>query len=651
MTIAAGATSPAANPTVTGVGIGSATLTATASGYAPGVSPANVTVTASLPLRLATKVGSTVSGVLSISSAAPAGGIAFTLSTDTPTVATVTGTSVTVPPGADHASFTVSGIAPGSTTLRATATNIAEADASIVATPTMSQAIQHVVVIFDENVSFDHYFATYPVATNPSGEPAFTAAPGTPVPAGLSGALLTANPNSTNTKNGGGATNPFRLDRAQAATADQDHAYSAEQAGFNNGAMNLFPYSVGVADSSALATQTGAASIASTSGLTMGYYDGNTVTALWNYAQHYALSDHFFETTFGPSTPGAINLISGQTNGAVNDAGAAGAMLPDGYGGYTMIGDPDPTGDLCGNASVSAHMTGKNIGDLLSASNVSWGWFQAGFDTTATNPNGSTGCLRTTANPQTGTTFHDYSLHHQPFQYYASTANLNHVRPSAGGKVGQNGDQTNHQYDLHDFTDALAAGNMPSVSFLKPPAAADGHAGYSDPLTEQAFLVNVINTLEQSPFWSSTAIVIAYDDSDGWYDHLSNLVNASATSADVYTSAGLCSSAGAPTSAILPGVLPATLHAQGRCGHGPRLPLLLLSPWAKKNYVSSALTDQTSITRLIEDIFLGGQRIGGGSFDSIAGPLDDMFDLSNPTAPNPAVVTLDPSTGLVTSHN
>ena len=63
----------------------------------------------------------------------------------------------------------------------------------------------------------------------------------------------------------------------------------------------------------------------------MGYYDGNTVTALWNYAQHYAMSDRFFGTTFGPSTLGALNLVSGQTNGVVNDGNAEGNMVPDGY--------------------------------------------------------------------------------------------------------------------------------------------------------------------------------------------------------------------------------------------------------------------------------------------------------------------------------
>src|SRR5579863_3470155 len=84
--------------------------------------------------------------------------------------------------------------------------------------------IQHVVVIFQENVSFDHYFASYPNATNPAGEPQFAAQPGTPTVNGVTGALLTANPNDSNATNVP-QINPFLLDRSQASTCDQDHSY------------------------------------------------------------------------------------------------------------------------------------------------------------------------------------------------------------------------------------------------------------------------------------------------------------------------------------------------------------------------------------------------------------------------------------------
>jgi phospholipase C len=110
--------------------------------------------------------------------------------------------------------------------------------------------ITHLVIIFQENVSFDHYFGTYPNALNPSGgssvvpEPRFYPAPGTPTVNGFNPALLNNNPN-LNPANGAGATNPFRLDRSQAWTADQDHDYGPEQAAFDGGLMDLFPLNVG----------------------------------------------------------------------------------------------------------------------------------------------------------------------------------------------------------------------------------------------------------------------------------------------------------------------------------------------------------------------------------------------------------------------
>ena len=114
--------------------------------------------------------------------------------------------------------------------------------------------IQHLVVIFQENVSFDHYFATYPIALNPSGEPRFKASADTPTVNGLGtlvggqpdGVLLTHNPNANNPANGSNAINPFRLDRSQASTCDQDHNYGDEQAAFDQGLMDMFPASVGI---------------------------------------------------------------------------------------------------------------------------------------------------------------------------------------------------------------------------------------------------------------------------------------------------------------------------------------------------------------------------------------------------------------------
>ena len=480
------------------------------------------------------------------------------------------------------------------------------ADSKRVQMGSTATPIQHLVVIFQENVSFDHYFGTYPHATNPAGEPKFKAASNTPAANGLTNALLTFNPN-LNPANGTAASNPFRLDRSQAATPDQDHDYTDEQRAFDAGLMDLFPSATG-----------------SGSSLVMGYYDGNTVTALWNYAQSYAMSDNSYSTTFGPSTPGVLNLVSGQTNGVVATLNGTGDETSGGSdGSLTVIGDPDPIGDVCSNPSRNQVTLGsKNIGDLLSAAGVTWGGFMGGFNLTVVNPNGTTGCKRSSTG--LAGTVGDYIPHHAFFNYHTTTANPAHTRPASLTEIGHDG-PANHQYDLNDFFAAVASGNFPAVSFLKAPAYQDGHAGYSDPIDEQTFIVNTLNFLQAQPSWGSTAVVILYDDSDGWYDHqMAPIVNTSAGTTDALTGPGTCGSA----AMALPGVNPANQHALGRCGYGPRQPFLVVSPWARRNFVDHSVTDQTSVLRFIEDNWLGGQRIGQGSFDSIANSITQMLNFS-----------------------
>ncbi|MFC5501801.1 phospholipase C [Lysinimonas soli] len=468
-----------------------------------------------------------------------------------------------------------------------------------------STPITHLVVIFQENVSFDHYFATYPVAANPAGEPKFWAAKNTPTVNGLGSALLTSNPN---------AVQPFRLDRTQAETCDQDHSYTDEQKAFDSGLMDKFVETVG--RGTAACTDYGKGP-----GLVMGYYDGNTVTAMWNYAQHYAMSDNSYGTTFGPSSPGALNLVSGQTHGFATTSKAVTAS-------GTVIGDPQPAGDVCDSrdATTSVDSANKNIGDLLNAKNVSWGWFQGGFaDCTASHANAA------------GVTSKDYIPHHEPFQYFASTANLTHTRPASVAEIGHAG-PANHQYDLSDFWSSVNARSMPAVSFVKAPGYQDGHAGYSTPLDEQKFLVDTINHLQKTPDWRSTAVVVAYDDSDGWYDHqIGPIVNQSADPAVDALSGTSC---GTNASHVLGGYA-------DRCGYGPRLPLLVISPYARTNFVDHTVTDQTSVLRFIEDNWKTG-RIGNGSYDSLAGSITGMFDFSSHRDGDARALHLDPSSGLVT---
>ncbi|HJV45776.1 MAG TPA: alkaline phosphatase family protein [Bacillota bacterium] len=467
-------------------------------------------------------------------------------------------------------------------------------DATSTTTP-----IKHVVVIFQENVSFDHYFGTYPNAQNLPGEPQFKALPNTPTVNGLTQELLTHNHN---------AANPKRLAPSQAMTDDMDHEYKDEQLAFDNGKMDKFvEHTAGGNDKT----------------LVMNYYDGNTVTGLWNYAQHFAMSDNSFNTVFGPSTPGALNLISGQTHGAIGyKDGKAVGDIEDNIVNGTVIGDPDPYFDKASNPKrAQVALSGKNIGDILNEKNITWGWFQGGFhDTTAKHQN-------ITGKAQT-----DYNPHHEPFQYYKSTSNPNHLPPSSAEMIGKT-DQANHQYDLQDFWMAADAGHLPAVSYLKAANYQDGHAGYSDPLDEQHFVVDTINHLQKLPEWKDTAVIIAYDDSDGWYDHVASpIVNHSNdTQNDSVPALGK----------------PDLGDYNDRAGFGPRLPLMVISPYAKANFVDHTITDQSSILLFIEDNWNLG-RLGDHSFDEKAGSITNMFDFAR--GPVNKRLFLDPITGQISEN-
>lgn len=534
--------------------------------------------------------------------------------------------------------------ATGASTPAATTT---AQDALTTATP-----IKHVVVIFSENRSFDHYFGTYPHAQNPVGEPVFTQASNTPTTINNLNqlSLLTNNPNFVNTANStffaGSGINPFRIDRSQANTNGQSHDYRNEQLAYDNGAADLFPKYTGN-------NAAGSGSTFGTPGLVMGYFDGNTVTALWNYAQNFAMSDNMYTDTYGPSTPGALEVVSGQTNGAVPANGAAQSdnVIADGAGGFTMNGDSDPTGDTCSstvttdNAVLSS--SNKNIGDLLNAKNITWGGFMGGFDLTATNPNGTTKCARSTYSSVLGATKTDYVPHHNWFQYFATTQNLAHTRPTSTALIGQTDplDSTatpvHHQYDVNDFFAAVSAGNYPSVSYLKAPAVSDAHPGNSDPIDEQAFITKVVNFLQQQPDWKNTAVIVTYDDSDGWYDHAYATPTTASfdATADQLNGPGNCNASGA-TQGI--GVSGAAVN--GRCGPGTRIPLIVISPYARVNYIDHTLITQASVVKFIEDNWLGGTRLGGGSHDATTGSINALFDFTN--GGSTPVLYLDQTTGV-----
>src|SRR3954452_8629667 len=269
--------------------------------------------------------------------------------------------------------------------------------------------LKHLVVLLQENVPFDRYFGVYPRALNPPGEPRFDPAPGTPAVDGLTQTLLTANPN---------AAAPHRLDRTQPNICGSDHGYPAEQRAVNQGRMDRF------------VQETGNHSPTCDPTLGMGYFDGNTVTAFWTYAQHYAINDNSFGTTYGPSHLGVLNLVSGQTHGAVASKPTR-SIVDD-----TMIANVEPAYEDCPHADLTAAMAGRNIGDLLNDRHVTWGWFSDGFRPTSRRPDGTAVCEASATN-RYGETRVRYEGGDEGFQYYASTSNPHHLPPSSMGAIGR----------------------------------------------------------------------------------------------------------------------------------------------------------------------------------------------------------------------
>ncbi len=233
-------------------------------------------------------------------------------------------------------------------------------DASSSSSFSTSTPIKYLVVIFQENTPFDHYFATYPNATNSSPtQTHFSSLSNTPPVNGIT----TGTGLSTNNTN---LVNPFHLDRTDSvkvALCDPNHDYTSLQKSYNGGLMDKFVESSGLSSKKDCDPK-----------LVMGYFDGNTVTALWNYAQHFAMSDNFYSSNIDPSLPGHLNLISGQTHGAMPP------NVQSNVANGTVIGDADSVYDGCSTkAKKIAMIQGKNIGDLMNEKDVRWGWFQGGF--------------------------------------------------------------------------------------------------------------------------------------------------------------------------------------------------------------------------------------------------------------------------------
>jgi phospholipase C len=446
--------------------------------------------------------------------------------------------------------------------------------------------IKHLVIITLQDQSFDRYFGIYPHAKNPSGEHRFVPAKNTPHVDGFTPALLTHNPN---------LSNPYRM-APQEPTCDLGYGVHAQKRSYNHGLNNRFIWqdydtSSGISDDGCFPQSV------------MGYYDGNTVTALWNYAQRYAIADHLFASDYTTEAGGMINLIAGTSKGVMPKV-SPGVSNQD-----FLIQNNPPRYDDASQGRFKVSLTTANIGNLLNRRNVTWGYFVGGF-----RPSGYTESGRALFSGQSinhqGSVIKDYDPISDPFQYFPSTANPHHAAPESTAMIGHS-DQAHHQYDLDALWQALADKQLPAVTFVGPKTAQNGRVGFSSPLDEQQFIVSTVNRLMSSQAWPSMAVMLVWSYSDGWYDHVTP---------------------------------PNAPKGMAGTGYGPRLPFILISPWAKHNFVAHQSLDIGSVLRFAEYNWRLGY-LGQHSADRFAHSLLNMFDFKH--TPHITPQLMNPVTGEV----
>lgn len=461
--------------------------------------------------------------------------------------------------------------------------------ASWAAEPAPSTAqtpIKHLVVLVLQDQSFDRYFGAYPNVKNAAGDTQFHAKANTPHVDGFTRYLLRHNPN---------LSNPYRM-APHEPTCDLGYGVYAQKHSYNDGRNNMFIWkdydtSSGINDDGCFPQSV------------MGYYDGNAVTGLWNYAQHYAMADHLFASDYTTQAGGMIDLIAGTSKGVLPKK-SPGVSFQD-----LLIQNNPPKFDDDSQGRFKVSMQRQNIGDLLNQHNVTWGYFSGGFTPSARTKQGKAQFHARSMNSQ-GSLVSDYNPINEPFQYFSTTANPHHLSPSAPEMIGQS-DRAHHQYGLADFATVLKAGRLPAVSFVAPKSGQSGRVGVSSPDDEQTFIVTTVNKIMQSPEWKSTAVALVWSYSDGWYDHVTP---------------------------------PSAPKSMAGTGYGPRLPFVMISPWSKRNYVEHKNLDQSSLLKFIEYNWQLG-HLASDSPDRFAHSLRSMFNFQQ--SPHVTPLILSSSNGSV----
>ena len=474
-------------------------------------------------------------------------------------------------------------------------------------------SIQHIVIIYAENRSFDNLYGHFPGAEGLADlKPAqyrqrdrndqlFDVLP----PVWQSGAGKSAAPQADPRYPQQLPNRPFAIDDPQGAKLGLDvasrdlvHRFYQHQEQINGGKLDHF------------------AAWSDAGALTMGYYDGARLE-LWKLAQEYTLADHFFMAAYGGSflnhfwlicacTPefkdaplamraqldGAGHLLRSRDSPARAADGppryvADEAVTPDGYAVNTVQPLFQPSGlatatDDPTRADPAQHplpaQTATTLGDTLSARSVSWAWYAGSWRAAQKDALRAPNERQVIYQGAPGAA--NFQPHHQPFNYFANYA------PGTAARLA-------HLKDAEEFFEAIDYGALEEVSFYKPSGKLNQHPGYTDVLSGDHHIAEVVRRIQASTLWPSTLIIITYDENGGLWDHV-------------------------PPP---PG---------DRFGPGSRIPAIIISPYARKHFVDSTIYDTTSIAKLITRRYhltpLRGVR-------SAVGDLTAALDLGDASAP------------------
>jgi acid phosphatase len=458
--------------------------------------------------------------------------------------------------------------------------------------------IEHVVVVYAENRSFDNLYGLFPGANG-----IMDATPATWTQTDRDGAPLATLPPVW--KSGATAdttypaqlpNRPFRIDAPpisqplSVATRDLAHRFYTNQEQINGGKLDRY------------------AAMSDAGGLVMGYYDGSSLP-LWQLARQYTLADNFFMGAFGGSFLNHIWLICACTpvfpnapaplitaldaNGKlalkptspasalagppqyVND----GAVTTDGFGVNTLqppyqpSNAPPAAGGDARFADPARNplppQTLKTIGDTLSDKRIDWAWYAEAWNIALADGAQPASAARTVIyNVAPGAP--NFVPHHQPFNYFG--------RYAPGGA-----ERARHLKDYDDLLAQIRDNTLPAVVFYKPQGSHNEHPGYTDVLAGDVHIAELIAKIQASQAWPSTLIIVTYDENGGFWDHVPPPVG-------------------------------------DRWGPGARIPTILVGPMVKKGYVDHTLYDTTSILKLIT------RRFG---LEALPGVRRTVGDLSN----------------------